>query len=290
MRFEVLLRDAQIEYFEACRCDPQREEALRDELERRRSQIRDDFAFVAQCNIGDKAMAEADIERLHRIGAGTWLRQLDDRLGLSPVEEARVAPFPSHSPCVERVLADKLEHRIARDDAETRFGSFDFAMRPTSLKQNLGELYNLSIVRGTLTDEDRYLINEHISSTIEMLETLPWPKEMQRVVEYAGGHHEKTDGTGYPRKLQGHELSIPARIMAIADIFEALTADDRPYKKAKTLSQAMQILQVMAREQHIDGELFKLFVNSKVYLEYAAHWLSPAQIDEVDEAGLLDAG
>jgi len=98
------------------------------------------------------------------------------------------------------------------------------------------------------------------------------------------------DGTGYPRKLQGHELSIPARIMAIADIFEALTADDRPYKKAKTLSQAMQILQVMAREQHIDGELFKLFVNSKVYLEYAAHWLSPAQIDEVDEAGLLDAG
>ncbi|MCH1493256.1 MAG: HD domain-containing protein, partial [Luminiphilus sp.] len=103
-------------------------------------------------------------------------------------------------------------------------------MTPGEFKQNLGEIYNLSIQRGTLTEEDRYIINEHIIATIKMLESLPWPDDLSRIPEYAGGHHEKLDGTGYPRSLDAEQLSVPARILAVADVMEALTASDRPYK------------------------------------------------------------
>ena len=86
-------------------------------------------------------------------------------------------------------------------------------------------------------------------------------------------------GTGYPRRLTKN-LSIPARIMVIADIFEALTASDRPYKKGKTLSQAIKIMGFMKKDEHIDAELFDLFLNSGVHLEYAKRYLKPEQLDE----------
>ena len=143
------------------------------------------------------------------------------------------------------------------------------------------EIYNLTIPRGTLTPEERKVINDHIVVTINMLEELPYPKHLQNVPEFAGGHHEKLDGTGYPKGLVKDEMTVQARIMAIADIFEALTARDRPYKKGKTLSQAMRILGFMKNDAHIDVDLFDIFVKEKIYLKYAEEYLDPEQIDEV---------
>ena len=143
------------------------------------------------------------------------------------------------------------------------------------------EVYNLTIPRGTLTAEERKVINDHIVVTINMLEELPYPKHLRNVPEFAGGHHEKLDGTGYPKGLTKDEMSVQARIMAIADIFEALTAKDRPYKKGKTLSQAMRILGFMKNDAHIDVDLFDIFVKDKIYLKYAKEHLDPDQIDEV---------
>lgn len=146
------------------------------------------------------------------------------------------------------------------------------------------EVYNLTIARGTLTKEEREVINNHIIVTINMLESLPYPKDLKRVPEYAGGHHERMDGRGYPKGLTRDEMSIPARMMGIADIFEALTSKDRPYKKAKTLSESLHILGRMKLDQHIDPDLFDLFVREKIYLTYAKQFLEPEQIDEVDES------
>ena len=144
------------------------------------------------------------------------------------------------------------------------------------------EIYNLQISRGTLNNEERAIINRHIEITIDMLEALPFPKHLRRVPEYAGGHHEKMDGTGYPRKLTREQMSVPARMMAIADIFEALTAADRPYKPAKTLSQCLKILGFMKKDNHIDPDLFDVFVDSGIYKVFAKEFLNPEQIDEVD--------
>jgi len=146
------------------------------------------------------------------------------------------------------------------------------------------EVKNLCIPRGTLTPEEREVINNHIVATIKMLESLPFPKHLARVPEYAGGHHERMDGRGYPRGLTGDQMSIPARVMAIADIFEALTARDRPYKPGKKLSECLRIMGRMKLDHHIDPDLFDVFVRDKVYLEYARRFLDPEQIDEVNEA------
>ncbi|MFN5925938.1 MAG: HD-GYP domain-containing protein, partial [Pseudanabaena sp.] len=145
------------------------------------------------------------------------------------------------------------------------------------------EVYNLNISRGTLTAEERKVINDHIVVTIEMLEQLPYPRNLRRVPEYAGGHHERMDGKGYPKGLTREQMSLPARMMGIADIFEALSAKDRPYKKGKTLSECLHILGKMKLDNHIDPDLFDLFVSEKVYLRYAREYLDPDQIDEVDE-------
>jgi len=144
------------------------------------------------------------------------------------------------------------------------------------------EIKNLTIARGTLTAEERGIINHHIVSTIKMLEALPWPNHLKNVPEYAGGHHERMDGKGYPRGLTRDRMSVQARIMGIADIFEALTAKDRPYKKGKTLSESLRILGEFRLNGHIDPDLFDIFVRSKVYLQYARQFLDPDQIDEVD--------
>lgn len=146
------------------------------------------------------------------------------------------------------------------------------------------EIKHLSIMRGTLTAEERKVINNHIDVTITMLESLPYPRSLARVPEYACGHHERMDGTGYPRGLKREQMSIPARIMGIADIFEALTSKDRPYKKAKTLTESLEILGRMKVNQHIDPDLFDLFIREKIYLSYAEKFLEPEQIDDVDHS------
>ena len=149
---------------------------------------------------------------------------------------------------------------------------------------NDDEIENLSIPRGTLTGKEREIINYHIVATIKMLEALPWPKHLRRVPEYAGGHHERMDGKGYPRGLKRDEMSVQARVMGIADIFEALTARDRPYKKGKTLTESLQILGKFKEGGHIDPDLFDVFIRQKVYQRYAEQFLDANQIDRVDES------
>ncbi len=144
------------------------------------------------------------------------------------------------------------------------------------------EIENLSIRRGTLTDAERQIINRHIEVTNQMLESLPWPNQLKNVPEYAGGHHERMDGKGYPRGLTREQMSVQARCMGIADIFEALTAGDRPYKKAKTLSESLEILGRLKLDGHIDPDLFDVFMWAKVYLKYAKQYLDSDQIDDVD--------
>jgi HD-GYP domain-containing protein (c-di-GMP phosphodiesterase class II) len=146
------------------------------------------------------------------------------------------------------------------------------------------ELKNLVISRGTLTQEEREIINHHIVSTIKMLEALPWPKHLRNVPEYAGGHHERMDGKGYPRGLTRDQMSVQARVMGIADIFEALTAKDRPYKKGKTLSESLHILGRFKLNGHIDPDLFDVFIRRRVYTKYAEQFLDPEQFDHVDES------
>ncbi len=146
------------------------------------------------------------------------------------------------------------------------------------------EIDNLTIRGGTLTADERKIINNHISVTIRMLEALPWPKHLKNVPEYAGGHHERMDGKGYPRGLRGEDMSVQARVMAIADIFEALTARDRPYKTGKTLTESLDILGKFRLNGHIDPDLFDIFVRQKVYLEFAKRFMDPAQIDEINES------
>ena len=284
MRFEVLLRDAEID---ACRlrlAGGADEAVIAAELEQARKQIAEDFAFVAECNVGGEVMADEKIDRLERIAALTWTRHLDDRLGISQ-DEARLKnrqPAPT-LPVVEHVLADKPEHIIPRIDPDPFDGNtHGFNMTVPENQYNLGELYNLGIRKGTLSTEDRFKINEHIIQTILMLKRLPFPDNMKHVPDIAGSHHETMIGTGYPRGLKKEQMSIPARIMAIADIFEALTAADRPYKKPKTVGDALRIMSLMRNDQHIDADLFDLFLQSGVYRNYAEQFLDPGQIDPVD--------
>jgi HD-GYP domain-containing protein (c-di-GMP phosphodiesterase class II) len=288
-RFEVLKRDAWISYWQAIALggDEQHLAQLRDGT---LAELDDDFAFIARCNLGGEAMAEADLQRLRSVAQRTWTRTLDDRLGVSWEENCRQARTPAPTlPVTEPLLADKPEHLFERAEAEliAPDNPWGFKLDVPRYKYNRGELYNLSISRGTLTSEERYIINHHMVQTILMLNHLPFPGHLRNVPEIAGGHHEKMDGSGYPKRLKREEMSLPARMMAIADIFEALTAADRPYKKAKSLSEALGIMAFMCRDAHIDPELFGLFINAHIYLKYAERFLDPQQIDAVDHSGLL---
>lgn len=148
------------------------------------------------------------------------------------------------------------------------------------------EVDNLCISKGTLTDDERQVMRDHIKVSTDMLDSLTYPKQLRQVPEIACNHHEHMDGSGYPRGVNGDELSTRARIMCIADIFEALTSPDRPYKKGMLLSQAMNILGRMVEDNHLDPELFRLFVESGTYLKYAKQHMAERQIDDFDPASL----
>ncbi|KYJ85966.1 HD domain-containing phosphohydrolase [Sulfurovum riftiae] len=286
-RFEVLWRDVEIGYYERLIKGEDATE-LKTWKHKEQQALLNDFAFIATCNLGGEYMEEEKIVRLQAIAKRTWLRHFDNRLGLAEEELLRYGTEVQSLPVKEQLLHDGKEHLIERigfDEEEYRKKGFKLEV-PEYL-YNRGELYNLCIQKGTLTEEERFKINEHIIMTIRMLEQLPFPENMKEIPKMAGEHHETMDGTGYPRCLTKEELSIPSRIMAIADIFEALTASDRPYKKAKTLSEALKIMYAMKKEQHIDADLFDLFVRSGIYLEYAKAYLKEEQIDEVDTASLL---
>ncbi len=283
-RFEVLKRDATIAYLEASLAGDGDAETLKTRWQERIAELDADFAFVAECNVGGEFMAPERVERLKRIAANTWTRTLDDRLGLSHEELRFRGTDDAPVPVAEKLLDDKDWHLVPHDGPidTAKYEAEGITLMPRPHKYNRGEIYNLSIGRGTLTDEDRFKINDHIIQTIMMLKALPFPKTLSRVPEWAGGHHEKMDGSGYPKGLRREEMTLPARMMAIADIFEALTACDRPYKKAKTLSEALKIMSFMVKDQHIDPDLWILFLSSGIWKSYAETYLKPEQIDEVD--------
>ena len=238
IRFEVLRRDAEIEFLKAIlqAGDKSLQEATAESRYRKLCrQYENDLAFLREVNIGAESMSSDDIGRIHQISGMKW----KDAKG--------------------------VERSMLSDD----------------------EVMNLSVQRGTLNESERQVINSHIDVTIKMLESLPFPKHLQNVPEYAGGHHEKVDGTGYPRGLRREDMSVQARLMAIADIFEALTARDRPYKQGKKLSECLRIMDSMKQRGHIDPDIFDIFIRDRVYLQYAKEFLDPEQIDEIDDALFL---
>lgn len=277
-RFEVLLRDARIEMLEAKLAggDPDR---LEGAYQARARQLSDDFAFIAGCNIGSERMDPSDEERLKHLASQPWQRHFDDRLGLGWEERARFPEQSASLPATETLLADKPWHHIPRPEKDIPDPAWGFRMDVPGDLYNRGELYNLSVSKGTLTTEERYLVKEHMIYTNIMLESIDFPADMARIPEYAGSHHETLTGNGYPRGLSAAQLSIPARILAIADIFEALTASDRPYKKSNTVSEALRILEDFRARGNIDGDLLDVFIRSGVWHSYAKRFLKPEQLD-----------
>jgi hypothetical protein len=275
MRFEVLKRDSEINYWQQL-SEGGNKDILKNELDKRLTQLDDDFAFIAECNEGGEFMADDKIERLNQISEYTWFRTLDDRIGISWEENNRKnRTDKAVLPVEEKLLSDKAEHIIERnaDEHMPENNEWGFKLDTPEHKYNRGELYNLAIQRGTLSNEERFKINDHMVQTIMMLTKLPYPKHLKNVPEIAGCHHETLDGKGYPKKLSKEQTPVTGRMMAIADIFEALTASDRPYKKAKKLSEAIRILGFMKKDNHIDPDLFELFLSSGVYMEYARKFL-----------------
>ena len=281
MRFEVLKRDAEIRYLKQSGGAVEGEQWAA--LEQEWQTIDQQFAFIAGCNLGAESMDQAHIDTLNEIGQQSWLRTLPDNIGLSWEELNRAKAEPQQLPVHEQLLSDKPRHIIARGEADQAAPNLHgFTLVKPPLKYNRGERYNLQVARGTLTAEERYVINEHMVQTISMLKKLPFPKYLSEVTEIAGGHHETMDGKGYPRSLTKEQMPASARMMAIADIFEALTASDRPYKTAKPVSQSLDIMSGMARRHHIDEQLFEMFLREKVYVTYAKRYLQPEQLDTDD--------
>ena len=141
------------------------------------------------------------------------------------------------------------------------------------------ELYNLSIRKMNLTTEERETINNHATMTFKLLEELPFPKNQKDVPFIASSHHEKLNGKGYPRGLDENEIPLTVRILTLADVFEALTSSDRPYKEPKKLSQVVRILGFTVKDGEMDPDLVDFFLNEKMHIEYAKEHLKPEMID-----------
>lgn len=226
----------------------------------------------------ENAHLRARVEVLEQDGAGAAEARL----------QAALAPLDEDLEFLRRADASEFmdepdQERVRQIAAAYQFTDSDGTRRPVLTDQ---EVEALCVPRGTLTDAEREIMQNHVSITIGMLEALPYPKGLERVPEIAGTHHERMDGGGYPRGLAGDEIPIGGRMMAIADVFEALTAADRPYKAPKSLSHALTILGHMTQAGHLDPDLFDLFIRTGVYRRYAEHYMAPKQIDTVDEAAI----
>lgn len=222
---------------------------------------------------------DCQLRYLQQLAAGGASAELEQALQVELAQFDSDRAFLANANIGRERMADKDLQRIQKIAAYTWVDH----LGQTQTLLNTEETENLMIRAGTLTAAERAIINNHISVTIRMLEALPWPKHLRHIPEFAGGHHERMDGKGYPRGLRGEQMSVQARIMAIADIFEALTAKDRPYKTGKTLSESLEILGQFSLNGHIDPDIFNIFVKEKVYLEYAKRYMDSAQIDEVNE-------
>lgn len=291
MRFELLKRDAEVDYWKALN-NGEDETSRTLKLKQKINSLDKDFEFVAACNQGGEFMADEKLQRLKEISDYRWTRTLDDRLGVSWEELQRMEKQrPGELPVEEKLLDDKSHQLIERTESDKISDNniWGFKLDVPEYKFNKGELYNLSVAKGTLTEEERFIINGHMVQTIIMLEQLPFPSFLKNVPIIAGCHHETMDGKGYPKRLLKEDMPLTARMMAIADIFEALTASDRPYKKSKTLTESLRIMSFMRDDNHIDADLFDLFLTSKIYLDYAQAHLNKDQIDSVDIKQYLSA-
>lgn len=265
-RFEILWRDAEIAALREAQADTGDANERREAAQRA---LTEDFAFVAECNLGTTVMDAKRLHRLQAIAARRWTRHFDDSLGLSAEELTRHGDGPP-PPVEESLLADKPSHRIPQPGLAPDYLAAGFKAAAPVYAFDFGELHNLSVPRGTLTAEERFKINEHVMQTILMLRRLPLPHGLRHVPEIAGAHHEHLSGGGYPVGLTAAELTLPQRILAVADVFEALTAADRPYKTAKTAAEALTIMRGMARQGHLDGDVVELLEESGIaqgYLE-----------------------
>lgn len=263
-RFEVLRRDAEIDMLKRQLASEDAAECEAD-FNKKVAELEAQFALVADANIGDAEIDTDAIYALHDIAEIKWTRHFDRTLGLSWSENERLTDadlVTLREPGEETLLMDREDHIY--------------------LGFNRGELYNLSVPTGTLTSEERQVINDHVVITQDMLAQLPYPRELQRIPAIAGNHHEKMDGSGYPHGLTGEDMGILEKVMVIADIFEALTAVDRPYKRPKLLSECIAILADMRDKGQIDNDLFELFLATGTYRDYGRKYLRPEQCDEVD--------
>ena len=267
-RFEILRRDAHIEYLQKRLKNIDTKENLQAEFVTKIKQLTDDFEFIGYCNIGDTPLTDNDIKRLDKISERSFTRYFNRMTGLSWGEKKLInTPSTYTKPEVEYLLQDRPEQLAAL--------------------YNQGELTNLKIRQGTINAVERKKINEHIITTINMLKNLPFPPDLSNIVEYAGAHHERIDGKGYPNGLTGDQMSIPAKIMAIADVYEALTARDRPYKEPKKLSEVLRIMRDMKNNGHLDPDLYELFIKSGVYMDYAKEYIDKDQIDDINPEEFL---
>ncbi len=268
-RFEVLRRDAHIEYLQKRLQNIDTKENLQAEFVNKVKNLTDDFEFIGKCNIGDTALSSEDISRLDKIAKYSFTRNFSRTSGLSWLEKdilEKQSIIPEKQE-IEYILQDRPEQIVSH--------------------YNQGELTNIKIHQGTINANERQKINEHIVNTINILRNIPFPSELSNIVEYAGSHHERIDGKGYPNGLTGEQMSIPAKIMAIADVYEALTAKDRPYKKPKKLSEVLKIMQEMKNTGHLDPDLYNVFIKRGVYLDYAKEYIDKSQIDDINPEEFL---
>jgi HD-GYP domain-containing protein (c-di-GMP phosphodiesterase class II) len=281
-RFEVIHRDLTIEALNK-KLAGEENNAVDDWLDKEHKQLSADFEILAKANVGAERMKDEVKDKVSEIACRTWIRNFDDKLGLAHEELKRVLTENSTTPQIETLLANKSRHIIPREHFDyDEYERMGFKTKVPEHLYNLGELYNILTSAGTLSYEERFKIQEHVHMTLIMLEKLPFPNYLKDVPLYAGAHHETLIGTGYPRRLTIDEMPIASRIMAVADVFEALTASDRPYKEPKTLSASIKILGFMVKDKHLDADIFKLFLSTGIYKKYAVKYLEPEQIDEVD--------
>ena len=264
-RFEIVRRDAEIKYLKQCMAHPENKKEYKKAFDKKIKQLQEDFKFVADCNIGDMAVTEKESKKLQKIGAGKFKRTFSRLQGLSWYEKNLLTEEQRQKyqkPATETLLQDNPED--------------NYKDIPT------GELYNLNIFKGTINKEERQKIERHAAETAIILEMMNLPKEYRDMIRYAAEHHEQPSGKGYPLGLADKDLSIPSRIMTVADIFEALTSSGRPYKSPKKLSEALHIMQIMKNHQQIDEEIYQLCIKKQIFMQYAHKYLSPDQIDVTD--------
>lgn len=264
-RFEILRRDAEISCLKKIISNPQNASKAKAKLKETIKELEDEFAYIAYINLGETAITEKDIQKIKKIGQKTFKRHFNRLQGLSWNE------------CQK--LSDEQQEQYAQS-------GYEFLLQDnpedTFLDIPTGEIHNLSIQKGTLSAEEREKIEEHVLETENIFNLIPLSNKHKCISEYASQHHERPNGKGYPHGLEDKDLSLAGKIITLADIFEALTSSERPYKSPKKLSDSLRVLQEMKNDGQIDEDIYHLFLKKKIFLKYAQKYLKPEQIDNID--------